>query len=264
LNEETGPDGKTMLVSFWPALHPVEKLLEQKKMMGSLAFNTEKQNNPVNEEGVFQEDWFKFYHPEELRGKHLVVAGFFDPSVEANATSDYKSILTVGWDRRDMVYYVLDAYIRKASIDAAIAAAYARHEQWGYWQFGVEVVAFQKLLLREFDRAAQQRGFHLPIRGTGQTINKETRISGLSPKVERGQIRFCRGQGNQDLLIEQLLYFPSKTVNDDGPDALEGALSLLEGGAGMGLFDFYRDEVEKMQAEEARRKGQVVAAGVRG
>jgi predicted phage terminase large subunit-like protein len=260
LNEETGPDGKTMLVSFWPSLHPVAKLLEQKKMMGSLAFNTEKQNNPVNEEGVFQEDWFRFYHPEELSGKHLVVAGFFDPSVEALASSDYKSIITVGWDRREMVYYVLDAYIRKASIDAAIAAAYARHEQWGYWQFGVEVVAFQKLLLREFDRAAAQRGFHLPIRGTGQTINKETRISGMSPKVERGQIRFCRGQGNQDLLIEQLLYFPSKTVNDDGPDALEGCLSLLEGGAGMGLFDFYRNEVEQMQAEEARRKGQTVVS----
>jgi len=246
--------------ALWPDKYPLETLKQQKAAMGTLAFNREKMNDPVNEGGVFQEDWLKFYFPEELRGKHLVVAGFFDPSVEGDATSDYKAILTVGWDRRDMAYYILDAYIRKASIDAAIAAAYARHEQWGYWQFGVEVVAFQKLLLREFDRAAQQRGFHLPIKGTGQTINKVMRISGLSPKVERGQIRFCRGQGNQDLLIEQLLYFPSKTVNDDGPDALEGALSLLEGGAGMGLFDFYRNEVERLQAEEARRKGQTVAS----
>jgi predicted phage terminase large subunit-like protein len=259
LYQEPGADGKPILTSFWPANphHTVAKLLERKKMMGTLAFNTEMMNDPVNEEGVFQEAWFKFYFPEELRGKHLVVAGFFDPSVEAEATSDYKAIITVGWDRREMVYYVLDAYIRKASIDAAIAAAYARHEQWGYWQFGVEVVAFQKLLLREFDRAAVQRGFHLPIRGTDQTVNKTTRISGMSPKVERGQIRFCRGQGNQDLLLEQLLYFPSKTVNDDGPDALQGCLQLLEGGAGMGLFDFYRGEAEKMQAEEARKRGEV-------
>ncbi|MCL4504104.1 MAG: phage terminase large subunit [Deltaproteobacteria bacterium] len=254
-------DEDGVLTSLWPTKHPVEKLLKQKKLMGSLAFNTEKQNDPINEEGVFQEAWIKYYHPEELRGRHLVVAGFFDPSVEASATSDFKAIITVGWDRREMVYYVLDAYIKKASIDAAIGAAYARHEQWGYWQFGVEIVAFQKLLLREFDRAAQVRGFHLPIKGMDQTVNKETRISGMSPKVERGQIRFCRGQGDQDLLLEQLCYFPAKTVHDDGPDALQGCLQLLEGGAGLGLFDFYRDEVEKMQAEERRRSGQKVING---
>jgi predicted phage terminase large subunit-like protein len=264
LYEEPGPDGKMHLVSYWPdnPLQTVAMLQQQKEKMGTLAFNTEKQNDPINEEGVFQEPWFRFYHPEELRGKHLVVAGFFDPSVEANATSDYKAIITVGWERREMIYYVLDAYIRKASIDAAIAAAYARHEQWGYWQFGVEVVAFQKLLLREFDRAAVQRGFHLPLKGMDQTVNKETRISGMSPKVERGQIRFCRGQGNQDLLIEQLLYFPSKTVHDDGPDALQGTLQLLEGGAGMGLFDFYREEAERQKAAEMAARGQSYAPGV--
>lgn len=256
LYEEAGPDGKTRMVSLWPAKHPVEKLLRQKKLMGSLAFNTEKQNDPMNEEGVFQEPWIRYYHPEDLRGKHLVVAGFFDPSVEANATSDYKAIITVGWERREMIYYVLDAYIRKASIDAALAAAYARHEQWGYWQFGVEDNVFQKLLLREFDRAARERGYHLPLKGVTSTLNKETRISGLSPLVERGQIRFCRGQGNQDLLIEQLLYFPSKTVNDDGPDALREAVQLLQGGAGMGLFDFYRDEAERIQKDEARKRGE--------
>jgi phage terminase large subunit-like protein len=89
-----------------------------------------------------------------------------------------------------------------------------------------------------------------------QTVNKETRISGMSPKVERGQIRFCRGQGNQDLLIEQLLYFPSKTVNDDGPDALQGCLQLLEGGAGMGIFEYYRDAAEKLKSGQTQREAE--------
>jgi hypothetical protein len=35
--------------SLWPARHPVTKLLEQKRLMGSLAFNREKQNDPVDE-----------------------------------------------------------------------------------------------------------------------------------------------------------------------------------------------------------------------
>jgi predicted phage terminase large subunit-like protein len=127
---------------------------------------------------------------------------------------------------------------------------------------GIEDNLFQRLLLREVDRMAREFGVTLPARGVTQKTAKETRISRLSSWVERGQIRFCRGQGNQDLLIEQLLYFPSRTVHDDGPDALEGAISLLEGGAGMGLFDFYRQEAERQQAEEMQARNQTLAPGV--
>jgi len=241
--------------SLWPSRHPVPKLLEQKRLMGSLAFNREKQNNPVDEEGVFQEDWFRFYHSADLTGKDLLVAGFFDPSIGIGEASDFKALVTVGLERQGMIFYVLDAYIRRGSLDEALRAACARHEQWRYWLFGVEDNLFQKLLLREFDRLGRERGVILPVRGVTAKTAKETRISRLSALVERGQIRFCRGQGNQDLLLEQLLYFPAKTVHDDGPDALEGAIALLEGGAGMGIFDYYKGEFDAMKAEEQRLYG---------
>jgi predicted phage terminase large subunit-like protein len=57
-------------------------------------------------------------------------------------------------------------------------------------------------------------------------IAKETRVASLSPLLERGKIRFIRGHSDQELLIEQLLFFPSRTLHDDGPDALEGAVDL--------------------------------------
>jgi hypothetical protein len=44
--------------------------------------------------------------------------------------------------------------------------------------------------------------------------------------MERGKIRFIRGHSDQELLVEQLLFFPSRTLHDDGPDALEGAVCL--------------------------------------
>jgi len=66
----------------------------------------------------------------------------------------------------------------------------------------------------------------LPIRGVVNHLSKETRIGSLSALVERGKIRFRKHQSNQDLLIEQLLYFPSQDFHDDGPDALEGAVRL--------------------------------------
>ena len=51
-------------------------------------------------------------------------------------------------------------------------------------------------------------------------------MASLSPLLERGKIRFIRGHSDQELLVEQLLFFPSRTLHDDGPDALEGAVCL--------------------------------------
>jgi predicted phage terminase large subunit-like protein len=68
----------------------------------------------------------------------------------------------------------------------------------------------------------------LPVKGVTHRIAKETRVAGLSPLMERGKIRFIRGHSDQELLVEQLLYFPSKTLHDDGPDALAAAVALTE------------------------------------
>ena len=57
---------------------------------------------------------------------------------------------------------------------------------------------------------------------------KETRVASLSPLLERAKIRFIRGHSDQEKLIEQLLYFPSRTLHDDGPDALAGAVALVQ------------------------------------
>ena len=68
----------------------------------------------------------------------------------------------------------------------------------------------------------------LPLKGVTHRVAKETRVAGLSPLLERGHIRFIRGHSDQELLVEQMLYFPSRTMHDDGPDALEGAIRLVQ------------------------------------
>ncbi|MDE5602504.1 MAG: hypothetical protein K2I71_01075, partial [Helicobacter sp.] len=56
------------------------------------------------------------------------------------------------------------------------------------------------------------------------TENKEQRIERLEIPIEDGEILFSK---NQSLLLEQLEQFPDGN-NDDLPDALEGAYSLLK------------------------------------
>jgi predicted phage terminase large subunit-like protein len=185
-------------------------------------------NDPRDEEGMFQEEWIRYYHPADLSGKALATVAFFDPSLETGASADFKAIITVGVDYRDMIVYVLDAFIKRCTLDTAFDVAFSRHHEHGFQVFGVEDNLFQRLLLKEFERLGRERREWLPVRGVTSKLNKETRIARLSPYVEKGNIRFRRGHSDQDLLVEQLIYFPSKTVHDDGPDALEGAVSLLQ------------------------------------
>ena len=84
---------------------------------------------------------------------------------------------------------------------------------------------FQRLLIKEFDRMGRELGVFLPVKGVTHRIAKETRVAVLSPLFERGKIRFIRGPFRPGKLIEQLLYFPSRNLHDDGPDALAGAVS---------------------------------------
>jgi predicted phage terminase large subunit-like protein len=213
--------------SLWEARHPVARLKLQKQLMGSVAFNREKMNEPAPDGGFFKEEWIHYYHPDSLKDKELVVAGFFDPSMETGATSDYKAFITVGWCPQEMVFYVMDAVIQKTTLEQIMRTIYNRHEQYRYLLVGVEDNLFQRLLLKEFDRLGVERCQLLPVRGVTHRIAKETRVAGLSPLLERGKIRFIRGHSDQELLVEQLLYFPSRTLHDDGPDALEGAVALV-------------------------------------
>jgi predicted phage terminase large subunit-like protein len=198
--------------------------------MGSLAFNKEKQNDPKDDEGLFREDWLRTYHPDELTGKTLTVAGFLDPSLASGESGDYKAVISVGLDPQTQTFYVLDAFIKRCSMDQLIRAVLTRQARYHYLVFGIEDNLFQRLLLDEFARASREAQIVLPLKGVTHRLAKETRLAGLSPLVERGLLRFNPSHSDQSTLIEQLLHFPSPSVHDDGPDALEAAVALLRHG----------------------------------
>jgi predicted phage terminase large subunit-like protein len=206
--------------------------------MGSLAFNREKMNEPAPESGFFKEEWIHGYHPDILKDRDLVMVGFFDPSLESGAGADYKAAITVGWDWKEMTFYVMDAFIQKTTLEQTLRAIFNRHQEYGYQIFGVEDNLFQRLLLKEFERLGQERGQLLPIKGVTSRLAKETRVASLFPLLERGKIRFIRGHSDQELLVEQLLFFPSRTLHDDGPDALEGAIRLAQSLPGAGAAEY--------------------------
>lgn len=220
------PDGS----SLWPERHSVEHLEAIKRLVGTKVFNAEYMGNPQDDEASFKAEWLEnFYEPALLDGMELVTVTYGDPSSESGHNNDYKAVITVSVCPAGI--YVRHAWIRHATPSGFTGALYDQHES-----YKPEVVASEDNAIGEFLRsaltlAAQERGYPLALLGLKHTTNKEARINRLSPLAEHGKLYFLKGHSDQDLLREQLEAFPSSSVNDDGPDALEGAIALAEGRA---------------------------------
>ena len=225
--------GKSDQRPLWPALWSAERLEKKHRQMGSVDFNAEMRNLTGAGESPFQEQWFKYYELEELAGRELLTASFTDPSAKNGEGNDYKGTVTVGLDRASMIFYVRHAWIRKASIGEMFKACYDQHDAY-HGRMGIEENMLEDFLHEAIFNYAKAAGRYLPWAPCRHTTNKEARIIGtLSYLVEYGKIKFIKGHSDQDLLVEQLIYILNANIHDDGPDALEGAVSLLQGGGGI-------------------------------
>ena len=236
---------------LWPDKWPLERLEKKKRQIGTMNFNQEFMNDPKDEDGMFREEWIRYYHPEEIINRHLRNYIYTDPSMESGASNDYKAIITLGKDDEGIMY-VLDAFLRHCSIDTMARVGYSRYEEFRPVGFGLEENALGEFAQSPYKLVAKEKHYQLPIKGIKHATNKEARVGRLSAFVERGILRFRKGHSDQDLLVEQLIFFPTSTVNDDGPDALEGAVAMAEGPGSMGLYDYMKEEHKKR--EEARAK----------
>jgi len=228
--------GKADQRPLWPALWSAERLEKKRRQMGSVDFNAEMMNLTGADGSPFPEEWFKFYEPEELNGLELITATFTDPSAKSGEANDFKAVITVGLNRRAMIFYCLHAWIRHASPGEMFKAAYDQHDEY-HGTVGIEENMLQDFLHEAIFNYAKEVGRYLPWQPVQHNTNKEGRIIGtLSYLVEYGKLRFRKHHSDQDILVEQMIYILNKNIHDDGPDALEGAVSMLQKGGG--VFEF--------------------------
>ncbi len=226
-------EGKPDERPLWPAMWSIERLKKKKRTMGTISFNAEMMNRVGAEDSPFREEWFKYYNRAEIVIPELLVATFVDTSAKSGEANDFKAVITVGLDRQKMLFRCLHAWIRHATIGEMFAASYHQVDHYG-GQCGIEENMLEDFLHEAIFNYAKEVGRYLPWRPVKHLTNKEGRIVGtLSYLVEHGKIVFEKGHSDQDLLVEQLIYILNKNINDDGPDALEGAVNMLQGGGGV-------------------------------
>lgn len=238
---------------LWPERESYYDLQLLRVNIGHAAFDKEKQNEPPHiGGGCFDPATFRCFSvendtvvprestlpkrdalPPAFPFRRLRIFGFLDPASgrrnrrDPSREPDYASIVTVGVDT-DRKVYVLDAWLERASPSRQILRVFEMHERWSYSVFGVETNSFQSLYLDQLaheQAMRRERGERsdLSYRGVNNHMTKENRITGLQPLVEDGRLLFS--DDLKDLFLEQLEDFPHGTY-DDGPDALEGAVTL--------------------------------------
>lgn len=225
---------------LWPEKESYYLLMLQRIADGPAAFSSEKQNEPISDEDrLFSPEWIQYYEDEEILGKNLIAVGFVDPSLGKQG-GDYSAIITLGADTNGQVY-CLDADIARRHPDVIALDVIDKHKKFHYDKFGVEEVQFQEYFKDVLIQKANELGLSIPIKGIKVHKDKILRIQSLQPEIKNGTVKFKR---EQKLLIEQLINFPSAD-HDDGPDALDGALTLL--GRRSAVAEYYQEKANEIK-----------------
>ncbi|MCK6483007.1 MAG: phage terminase large subunit [Phycisphaerae bacterium] len=215
---------------LWPEMEDYYSLMLMRESEGPAAFDSEKQNEPVNpEDCLFLEEDFCYWDDRweteaaliASLDRKLTFVGACDPSLGGrNQHADDSAIVTLLRDMQSGTLYVLDADISRRKPDRIIEDVLAYQRLRKYARFGFEANHFQAFLADELQRRSKEAGLYLPIEQITHSTDKVGRVQSLQPLIRSGALQFSR---RHKVLLEQIRLFP-KAAHDDGPDALEMAV----------------------------------------
>lgn len=221
------------VVLLWPQRYNILALMELNED-NPLSFMSEFQNTPVDYRVCpFQLNQFHYWtdayrsSEELLRSLGEDVDYFLacDPSVGESVTkNDYSAIAIVARDRKHKVMYLIEADIKRRSLDDLLNDILDYCKRYKFTKVGFEANNFQSLLVTNFKKLLRDNNLSLDVVPIKNMTDKVRRILGLLPYLKSGQLQLSK---NFRLLLEQLEFFP-RAKNDDGPDALEMVVRLCE------------------------------------
>ncbi len=215
--------------ALWPAFLD-EAALAQIQRTDPRAFAGLYQQDPVEAEGV---EWPQEYFGPWLWLDRWPPAGVdmwvmaIDPSRgRQDMPGDYTAIVVAGVDRKRQLIYG-DALLQRWTPEQTIRKALQLWAEYRPQYVAIESNQYHGLMERLFERASAQRfGLRVPVWPIQNTEPKLMRIRRLGPYLAHRELRF-RDTPDCRLLVDQLQDFPVGQY-DDGPDALEMAIRMLQ------------------------------------
>lgn len=228
----TNENGK----SNWPENPDFsETAIQSLKETEGSGYIRERMNTPFVEGSTFKAEWFKWIVPLDLSKYDGVLIHYLDPSYKTSDKSDFRAWVLIG--KKGKRYDILKAWIRKAS----------SKEMWQH-AFDIDAWAGDRAMVKhsmeanfiqeewhkkEMERVEDDNGRALRCKMDKRIKpDKFERIETMQPLFQRGLIGFSideKDDVDMKLLRSQLLAIEKGSrINDDGPDALEGAIWMAD------------------------------------
>ncbi len=217
--EKDDPLGRSVGESLWPERWPIELLEAQKIAMGSRAFATQYQADPVPLEGnLIKGEWLQRYDKPPTEFTKVVCA--LDAAAKTGVRNDYSAIVKLGATKSG--YYVLDVWRARVEFPALMRRVKNLLDEpvppsCIYAEDTSNAVALIQQLRQDTT---------LPIIPVAVKGSKESRVEGITGLLEAKKL-YLPTEAPWLLNFErELLAFPfGKT--DDQVDALTLALTKL-------------------------------------
>lgn len=214
---------------YWPEKFPLAEIMLLRAQVGPAAFESEYQGVPGAGQGIhFPPEYFDyagFWFDQWPDDQHLVLKVVsLDPSKAATDVSDLQAHAIVALGVNGTIY--ADAELERETISQMVSRSLDLCKRHRPHCAAIETNQGLDLLLPEFVRQANTRGLVAPLKGVQNYSVGKRRIERLAPYFANRQIRM-RNTAGARMLVDQLRDYPEGR-HDDGPDALEIAVRMLE------------------------------------
>ena len=178
------------------------------------------------------------YKPARPLGEYDMLVCYTDPSYKD--TNDYKATVLAGrWGNE---FHIIKCYLAQATTAEMIAWHYSIMNLVGglVCYYYMEQVFMQDVIVKEVADAGRRTGKTIPVQGDRRKKpDKFMRIESLLEPLHRnGQLYLNEDERNNphmERLAEQFVAFaPGSRAHDDGPDAVEGAVWIINEKKGKG------------------------------
>lgn len=229
-NRKREKDLSTSTQPAWKERYTVEQIRGKMARMGWRIGLREFFHEHVIIGRIFREENL-VWAPLPGLSKYDKIITYNDPSFKGTKSNDYKAIILMG--RMGRYFDIIGVFCRQCTTGEMVRGHInlaAQVPQSINVRNYMEANFIQDLLLEEYEKEADNGGRLLNIRpDRRKKPDKEGRIENLSPLTERHVLRFnidLKHDPDMQVLRSQFLAFPDD-AHDDGPDAVEGAVFIL-------------------------------------
>jgi predicted phage terminase large subunit-like protein len=207
---------------LWPEWWTLDLLEKKKEDIGSIAFEQEFMNNPLDpsQQVLFTEE---FYEGIDLN--FCDCYAYLDLSSREKEQNDFCAIVTIARERKTGELYTVDPQRMKGKMKDVLAWFFNYYKKYKHKQIGIESNNFQQWFFQRVREIGNEQGIYPPVIDIEQIKDKVTRARDISVYTENGTVKFHK---NYQAFNAEIAQFP-RGAHDDWVDSLVEGVRLAIG-----------------------------------